>query len=61
VDVEEVRVSGIPLTGSALDLVIDYYLRPRYPDVAIGEPFELRHNVDRLDISPAGLKVHIRG
>jgi hypothetical protein len=61
VDIEEVRVSGIPLTGSALELVIDYYLRPRYPEVAIAEPFELRHKVDRLEVSPAGLKVHIRG
>jgi hypothetical protein len=60
VDVEEVELAGVPLTGRALDLVIDYYLRPRYPDIAIGEPFELRHKVERIDLTALGVLVTIR-
>lgn len=60
VDVEEVELAGVPLSGRALDLVIDYYLRPRYPDIAIGEPFELRHKVDRIDLTALGVLVTIR-
>ncbi|MEZ5401538.1 MAG: hypothetical protein R2729_17835 [Bryobacteraceae bacterium] len=59
VDVEEVSISGVPLSGRALDLLIDYYLRPRYPEVAIGEPFDLRHKVEQIDLTALGVLVRI--
>ncbi|MEZ5356369.1 MAG: hypothetical protein R2762_27355 [Bryobacteraceae bacterium] len=60
VDVEQVAVSGVPISGRALDLLIDYYLRPRYPEIAIGEPFELRHRVDRIDLTALGVLVRLK-
>lgn len=55
VDVRRVTVGGASLSGRALDLVIDYYVLPRYPEAAIGRPFQLRHNVQKVAIAPGGV------
>jgi hypothetical protein len=55
--VDRVEVSGIPLSGSALDYIIDNYLHEYYPDAKIGRPFELAHNIDRLEVRPTGVQV----
>jgi hypothetical protein len=60
VDIEQVEVAGVPVSGRALDLLIDYYLKPRYPDLAIGEPFVLRHNVEQIDLTALGVLIRIR-
>jgi hypothetical protein len=57
VNVEEVEISGIPVSGAALDYLIQNYLLPRYPDTKIGKPFELGHKIDRLDIRPEAVRV----
>jgi hypothetical protein len=59
VDVQKVTIAGIPISGALLDLMIEYYLVPRYPEVVIGRPFQLRHKVDRIDLSPRGIDVLI--
>lgn len=61
IDIEEVRINGVAVPQSLLDLIIEYYLTPRYPDAKIGRPFELRHNVEGFDISPQGVRVRIGG
>lgn len=58
VDVEEVAVDGLVLRGRALELLIDYYLTPRVPEVKIGKPFELKHGVDRFEAAPEGVTVY---
>jgi hypothetical protein len=50
VDVQSVTVGSATLSGRALDLVIEYYVMPRFPDAAIGRPFELRHNIRQVGI-----------
>jgi hypothetical protein len=60
VDVERVEVSGVTVSGSALDFLIENFLLPLYPDVKIGQPFELSHNIERLDIRPEGVAVVIK-
>lgn len=55
VDVRRVTVGGASLSGRALDLVIDYYVLPRYPEAAIGRPFQLRHNVQKVAVAPGGV------
>ncbi|HWR54158.1 MAG TPA: hypothetical protein VN428_23815 [Bryobacteraceae bacterium] len=57
VEVDRVEVSGIPLTGSALDYVIDNYLHSYYPEAKIGKPFDLAHNIDKLEVRPSGVDV----
>ena len=59
VDVQRVEVSGIPIEGQVLDWMIDNYLRPRYPEAKIGQPFELGHRMERLEVRPSGVNVHI--
>jgi hypothetical protein len=50
VDLEEVEIGGIPISGSALDFVIRNYLRPNYPTAKIGEPFALGYGLERIEV-----------
>jgi hypothetical protein len=59
IDLEEVSIDGLVIRGKSLDLLIEYYLIPRVPDIKIGRPFELRHNVDRFEAAPDGVTVFI--
>ncbi|MBM3740423.1 MAG: hypothetical protein FJW39_32110 [Acidobacteria bacterium] len=58
VDVDEVTLDGLVIRGKTLELLIEYYLQPRVPDVKIGKPFELRHGVDRFEAAPEGLTIY---
>ncbi|MDP9170979.1 MAG: hypothetical protein M3N54_10215 [Acidobacteriota bacterium] len=57
VDVESVEVSGVPITGRALDFLIDDYLKPTFPAAKVSEWFELGFRMDHLALSPAGATV----
>jgi hypothetical protein len=59
VDMERVGVAGVTIRGSALDFLISSFLLPYYPEAKIGEPFELGHRIDRLEIHPSGVSVVI--
>jgi hypothetical protein len=48
-----VTISGIPVSGAALDFLVDTFLKPLFPDVKINEPFDLHDNVDRIEVTPA--------
>jgi hypothetical protein len=56
VDLRSVTVGGATLSGRPLEMVIEYYVLPRYPDAAIGRPFQLRHNIKKIGLSSAGVK-----
>ncbi len=57
VDVERVEISGVPVNGGALDFLIQNFLLPRFPTAKIGEPFDLEHGVERLDVRPDAVRV----
>jgi hypothetical protein len=59
VDVERVEISGLPVEGRVLDWLVDHYVRSRYPAAKIGEPFALGHRMERLEVNPGGVDVHI--
>ncbi len=59
VDVERVEISGVPIEGRVLDLLIEQYVRPTFPDVKVSEWFELGYQVDRFTMSPSGISVFI--
>ena len=61
IDVDSVEISGVAISGRALDFVIKYFLIPNYPDAKIGQPFELHHHVERIEVRPAGVTVFIGG
>ena len=59
VDVERVEISGIAIDGQALDFLIRNFLLPKYPNAAVGRPFELGNRIDRLDVRPGSVGVLI--
>ncbi len=59
VDVQSVEISGMTIDGPMLDYLIRNYLLPNYPQAKVGQPFELGHRMDRLEIKPAGVTVVI--
>jgi len=60
VDLQKVEVAGVPISGSALDFLIQNYLRPNYPDAKIGRPFELKYNMDRIEVAPGTAYVYMK-
>jgi len=59
--VNSVEVGGIPIRGAMLNWLIENYLLPRYPDAKIGKPFELEHNMDRIEVNRSDVKVVMGG
>ena len=59
VDVESVQISGVTIGGVMLDFLIQTYLVPAYPAAKVGQPFELGHHIERLDVRPSAVDVVI--
>jgi hypothetical protein len=59
IDVDSVEISGVVLSGRALEFMIKYFLIPNYPDAKVGEPFQLHHHVDHIQVRPGGVTVFI--
>jgi len=54
VTVRQVTVSGMTAGGAVLDFLIANFFLPFYPQAKIGQPFDLNHGVNRLEVTPAG-------
>jgi hypothetical protein len=50
VDVQSVEISGVTIEGRMLDYLIRNYLMQAYPDAKVGQPFELGHHIEKLDV-----------
>jgi len=59
VDVDSVEISGITIEGPMLDFLIRNYLMAAYPAAKVGEPFDLGHRIERLDVQPSAVGVII--
>lgn len=59
VDIQSVEVSGMTIDGPLLDFLIRNYLLSNYPTAKIGEPFELGHRIDRIEVRPSAVNVLI--
>jgi hypothetical protein len=59
VDVQSAQISGMTLDGKMLEFLIQNFLIPAYPDAVVGQPFELGHRIDRLDVQPSAVAVVI--
>jgi hypothetical protein len=57
---QSVEISGFTIDGAALDFLIRHYLYAQFPDAKVGEPFELSHGVERLEVKPAGVGVILK-
>jgi hypothetical protein len=58
--VDRVEISGVAVAGTPLDMLIETFLRPMFPDAKINQPFRLRYGVDHLAVMPSGLQVFVR-
>lgn len=61
IDIDEVYLDGVGIPKGAVDLLIEYYLLPRFPDAKIGEWFDLRHRIERITVAPSGVQLKIKG
>jgi hypothetical protein len=59
VEVQRVSIGTVEIDGPTLDFLIQNVLLPMYPDAVVGQPFELGHNVERLEVRPTGVNVWI--
>ena len=59
VDLEKVEIAGMELDGKTLDFLIHNVVIPQYPDVVVGQPFELGYRINRLEVQPRAVGVVI--
>jgi hypothetical protein len=52
VEVDRVEVGGMAIEGRMLDFLIRNYLIPIYPNAKVGEPFEIGHHIESIDVRP---------
>lgn len=60
VELKRLEISGIPTPTVVLDFLIKTFFLSMYPTAHIGEPFEMGHNIDRLELRPTGVRVFIK-
>jgi hypothetical protein len=56
---DEMRLSNVSARGVVLDFLVENFLLPFYPTAVVGRPFDLKHRVERLEVTPAGVTVVI--
>src|SRR5579862_8339706 len=54
------EISGVAVTGAPLDFLVNEFFLKLFPDAKVNQPFELRDNIERIDIRPDGVRVTIR-
>jgi hypothetical protein len=59
VDVQSVEISGVTIEGRMLDYLIRNYLMQAYPEAKVGQPFELGHHIEKLDVQQNAVGVLI--
>ncbi len=52
---DRVEISGVAVSGVPLDLLIDAFFHPLFPDAKINAPFRLSYGVERISASPSGI------
>ncbi len=51
-DLEEIRVDGIPVPKILIQTLFDKYVKPKYPDADLKEPFDLPYGIEDLKLEP---------
>ena len=59
VDVQQVEIAGVVIEGRLLDFLVHNYLMRMYPNAKVGEPFDLGHRIERLEVQPSAVGVVI--
>jgi hypothetical protein len=56
-DLEEVRIDGIPVPRVLIETLFAKYVKPKYPDADLKEPFDLPWGIEELTIEEGKAKV----
>jgi len=54
------EISGVAVTGTALDFLVNEFFLHLFPDAKVNKPFELHNNIDRIELRPDGVRVTMR-
>lgn len=52
-----VEISGVAASGRMLDFLVRQVFMPLFPDAKINQPFELRDDIDHIDVRPEGVRI----
>ncbi len=55
-----VEISGVAVSGSTLDFLIDNFFHPLFPEAKINQPFELEDHVERIDVRPDAARAVVK-
>jgi hypothetical protein len=58
-DLESVSLDGVTLPQTMVDLLIETFLKPRYPRLALDAPFLLPNSVDRVQVMRGSIQVQV--
>jgi hypothetical protein len=50
-DLQDVRVDGLPVPNIVIDALIKHYVKPKYPNVDLKEPFDLPWGIDEIAVN----------
>ncbi len=56
-DLEEIRVDGIPVPKVLIESLFTKYVKPRFPDADLKEPFDLPWGIEQLTIEQGKAKI----
>ena len=57
---EKLELSGITVPAMMVDFIMRHFAQRYSPDMRLGQPFGLKHRIDRLELSPGGFAVVMR-
>jgi len=57
---ERLEVSGLTIPKIVVDFLVRHFAQRYSPDMRLGEPFPLKHRIERLELTPAGFAVVLR-
>ena len=60
VHLTRVEIGGLAVSGAPLDLLIQTFFMPLYPDAKIDQPFDLAAGVERIEITPAEARAYTK-
>lgn len=60
VDVKQVTIGGTKFEGGTLGFLVKQIVLHDHPDIALGEPFNLDHNVESIKLTALGILVKIK-
>jgi hypothetical protein len=49
-DLEEIRVDGIPVPTILIKALLDKYVKPKYPEADLNEPFDLPWGIEEVTL-----------